>query len=82
MQALRSSAAIVRVDDDWCRAIAGRLKQAGRPVETISAAAGTGGAYWADGKLYRAGCFQVADLACIGTRPSVKCRRRTSRSRI
>jgi len=63
--------AIVGVDDDWCRAIADRLEQAGKRVVRISVRqALSNGIYFADGRIMRAtasGVTQIAELGGIGS---------------
>ena len=65
--ACSSRCAVVGVDDDWCLAIARRLKQAGRPIAAISTAKADADVFWASGKLYRTGNIEVTNLAGIGT---------------
>jgi UDP-N-acetylmuramoylalanine--D-glutamate ligase len=63
--------AVVGVDDDWCRAIADRLKQAGKRVVRISVRQElSDGIYVANGRIMRAtsaGVTQIAELAGIGS---------------
>ncbi len=76
-------AAIVGVDDEWCRAIAGRIEQAGKRVVRVSATRElSNGIYVAGGRIMRAapppspsarageareGVSPVAELAGIGS---------------
>ena len=60
----RSDAAIIGVDDDWCRAIAARLKAAGGAVVEISKAGPVANGFFAEGALIRAAAGgKVADFA-------------------
>jgi UDP-N-acetylmuramoylalanine--D-glutamate ligase len=63
--------AIVGVDDDWCRAIAERLEQAGKRVVRISVRRElSNGIYVADGRIMRAtpaGVTPIAELGGIGS---------------
>ena len=63
--------AIVGVDDDWCRAIADRLAQAGKRVVRISVRHElTNGIYVANGRIMRAtpaGVTLIAELGGIGS---------------
>jgi UDP-N-acetylmuramoylalanine--D-glutamate ligase len=63
--------AIVGVDDDWCRAIADRLEQAGKRVVRISVRqALSNGIYVANGRIMRAtasGVTPIAELGGIGS---------------
>ena len=63
--------AIVGVDDDWCRAIADRLAQAGKRVVRISVRHElSNGIYVADGRIMRAtpaGVTLIAELGGIGS---------------
>jgi UDP-N-acetylmuramoylalanine--D-glutamate ligase len=63
--------AIVGVDDDWCRAIADRLEQAGKCVVRISVRQElSDGIYVANGRIMRAtasGVTQIAELGGIGS---------------
>jgi UDP-N-acetylmuramoylalanine--D-glutamate ligase len=63
--------AIVGVDDAWCRAIADRLAQSGRPVVRISVRGPLADGIYADGpRLIRAVAGQanpIADLSGIGS---------------
>jgi UDP-N-acetylmuramoylalanine--D-glutamate ligase len=63
--------AIVGVDDDWCRAIADRLEQAGKRVVRISVRqALSNGIYVTDGHIMRAtasGVTPIAELGGIGS---------------
>jgi UDP-N-acetylmuramoylalanine--D-glutamate ligase len=63
--------AIVGVDDDWCRAIADRLEQAGKRVVRISVRQKlSNGIYVANGRIMRAtasGVTQIAELGGIGS---------------
>jgi UDP-N-acetylmuramoylalanine--D-glutamate ligase len=63
--------AIVGVDDDWCRAIADRLEQAGKRVVRISVRHElSNGIYVANGRIMRtspAGVTPIAELGGIGS---------------
>ena len=63
--------AIVGVDDDWCRAIADRLEQAGKRVVRISVRQElSNGIYVANGRIMRAtpaGVTLIAELGGIGS---------------
>jgi UDP-N-acetylmuramoylalanine--D-glutamate ligase len=63
--------AIVGVDDDWCRAIADRLAQAGKRVVSISVHRElSDGIYVANGRIMRAtpaGVTPIAELGGIGS---------------
>ena len=63
--------AIVGVDDDWCRAIADRLEQAGKRVDRISVRDElNNGIYVANGRVMRAtraGVTPIAELGGIGS---------------
>ena len=63
--------AIVGVDDDWCRAIADRLEQAGKRVVRISVRHElSNGIYVANGRIMRAtpaGVTLIAELGGIGS---------------
>jgi UDP-N-acetylmuramoylalanine--D-glutamate ligase len=63
--------AIVGVDDDWCRAVADRLDQAGKRVVRISVRqALSNGIYVANGCIMRAtasGAMPIAELGGIGS---------------
>jgi UDP-N-acetylmuramoylalanine--D-glutamate ligase len=63
--------AIVGVDDDWCRAIADRLAQAGKRVVRISVHRElSDGMYVVNGRIMRAtssGVTQIAELGGIGS---------------
>jgi UDP-N-acetylmuramoylalanine--D-glutamate ligase len=66
-----NGAAIVGVDDDWCRAIADRLAQAGKRVVRISVRQElSDGIYVANGRFMRAtpaGVTPIAELGGIGS---------------
>ncbi|HWS09245.1 MAG TPA: UDP-N-acetylmuramoyl-L-alanine--D-glutamate ligase [Xanthobacteraceae bacterium] len=66
-----NGAAIVGVDDDWCRAIADRLAQAGKRVVRISVRQElSDGIYVANGRIMRAtpaGVTPIAELGGIGS---------------
>jgi UDP-N-acetylmuramoylalanine--D-glutamate ligase len=63
--------AVVGVDDDWCRAIADRLEQAGKRVVRISVRHElSNGIYVANGRIMRtspAGVTPIAELGGIGS---------------
>jgi UDP-N-acetylmuramoylalanine--D-glutamate ligase len=67
----RNGTAIVGVDDDWCRAIADRLEQAGKRVVRISVRHElSNGIYVANGRIMRtspAGVTPIAELGGIGS---------------
>jgi UDP-N-acetylmuramoylalanine--D-glutamate ligase len=67
----KNGAAIVGVDDDWCRAIADRLAQAGKRVIRISVRQELSeGIYVANGRIVRAspaGVTPIAELGGIGS---------------
>jgi UDP-N-acetylmuramoylalanine--D-glutamate ligase len=67
----KSGTAIVGVDDDWCRAIADRLEQAGKRVVRISVRqALSNGIYVTEGRVMRAtptGVTSIAELGGIGS---------------
>ena len=59
--------AIVGVDDDWCRAIADRIEQAGKRVVRISVRqALSSGIYVANGRIMRATASSVTQIAELG----------------
>jgi UDP-N-acetylmuramoylalanine--D-glutamate ligase len=66
----KNGTAIVGVDDDWCRAIADRLEQAGKRVVRISVRHElSNGIHVADGRIARAtpaGVTRIAELDGIG----------------
>jgi UDP-N-acetylmuramoylalanine--D-glutamate ligase len=67
----KSGTAIVGVDDDWCRAIAERLEQAGKRTVRISVRQElSDGIYVANGRIMRAtsaGVTPIAELGGIGS---------------
>jgi UDP-N-acetylmuramoylalanine--D-glutamate ligase len=67
----KNGTAVVGVDDDWCRAIADRLAQAGKRVVRISVRRElSDGIYVANGRIMRAtpaGVTPIAELGGIGS---------------
>jgi UDP-N-acetylmuramoylalanine--D-glutamate ligase len=67
----KSGAAVIGVDDDWCRAIADRLEQSGKRVVRISVRHElSNGIYVANGRIMRAtasGISPIAELGGIGS---------------
>jgi UDP-N-acetylmuramoylalanine--D-glutamate ligase len=65
--------AIVGVDDEWCRAIAARLTQAGKPVVPISVKRRlSDGLFVEDGRIMRASAADASPIAALGVIGSLR----------